>query len=53
MPFLKSKWRVIKCNKPSTRWVAWRAKQKRRTGKVFDSWTSAIRYAICMSQCDK
>jgi len=47
------KWIVRKCKKPSTRWVAWRASQKRRSGIVLNSWIEAIRYAVVQSEADR
>lgn len=40
------KWRVQKCKSPSTRWVAWRLKQKKKSGRVFESHQKALLYAV-------
>lgn len=46
------KWRVQKCKNPSFRWVAWRGKQKKKTGVVFDTWLEAITFAILRQELD-
>jgi hypothetical protein len=46
------KWQV-RPTKSKKRWVAWRTRQKRRTGKVFESWDQAVAYALCMWECDR
>lgn len=50
---LSGKWLVKRCKKPSTRWVAWRVKSKRKTGVVFDTWKQAFTYAIGMQDLIK
>ena len=45
------KWRVEK-TRSKHRWVAWRLRQKRKSGKVFDTWRQAVRYAYLMSWVD-
>ena len=49
---ISSKWRVAS-TKSKKRWVAWRVRQKRKTGRVFDSWAKAIAYACCMWELDR
>lgn len=46
-----SKWRV-QTTKSKLRWVAWRVRKKRRTGRVFETWRDAVTYALCMCECD-
>lgn len=48
---MNKRWRVTK-TKSKLRWVAWRVRQKRKTGKIFTDWESAVTYAICMFECD-
>ena len=52
MEIIIEKWRVKKCKNPSTRWVAWRVRQKKRTGEIFDSWVEAMAYALGRQELD-
>jgi hypothetical protein len=45
------KWLVTK-TRSGRRWVAWRRRQKRKTGRVFDTWLEAVTFAVCMYSVD-
>lgn len=49
---MNNKWRVEK-TRSKLRWVAWRVRQKRKTGKVFETWQHAFMYACAMFEVDK
>jgi hypothetical protein len=50
--YMRGKWRVEK-TRSKLRWVAWRVRQKKRTGKVFETWQHAFMYACAMFEVDK
>lgn len=50
------KWKVAitkSKGKPVKRWAAWRLSNKRKSGKIFDTWNEAIFYATVMSYLDE